>query len=145
MNSLQFQIKKRLEDKNLSARALEIQAGLSNGVVHNILSGKAKNPTIKTLDSISRILGCSPDDLFNKETPEEVFHSTIPKQTYDWNPDIFFQAYSVVKDYINNHNLPLPARKVFDIIWALYTLSLSKNSKTVDKDLCDWVFNQILD
>ena len=145
MNTLQIQIQKRLKDKNLSIRGLETRAGLSLGVVRNILSGKAKNPTFKTLEAISHILGCSVDDLIHKETPEEVFSSTLPQQVYVWEADIFFQSYNVVKNYITDHNLTLPARKVFEAIWALYTLSLSKNSKTVDKDLCHWVFSQILD
>ena len=145
MNSLQIQIQKRIKEKNLSVRGLETRAGLSLGVVRNILSGGSKNPTFKTLEAISQALGCLVDDLIHPEPPEEVFSASLPKQIYAWEADIFLQSFSVVKDYIEAHNLTLPAKKVFDVIWALYTLSLSKGSKTVDKDLCTWVFSQVLD
>ncbi|MBS0186397.1 MAG: helix-turn-helix transcriptional regulator [Proteobacteria bacterium] len=144
MTSLQDQLEKKLKEKNLSPRGLETKAHLGTGVVRNILLGKS-NPTFKTLEAIAHALECSVDDLISKETPEEILSSLLPKHIYPWNEEMYFQSFSTVKSYMHEHNLTLPAKKVVEIIWALYTLSLSKSLNYIDKDLCNWVFRHALD
>lgn len=64
-------LKKLRINKKLGVRELERISGVSNPIIINIESGKAKNPTIKVVAKLAKALEVTIDDLvykdFNKE------------------------------------------------------------------------------
>ncbi len=141
MTILQTQIKKRILDKNLSVRALETRAGVSFGVIQKILTGERKNPGAKTLSAISQALGCSIDDLLtglHSEPPS----SPDSKPQHPWNAQLYRDAQKSVEDYSTKQNRRFSAEKMVEIIWAVYTFSLSKNPPCVDPLFVDWLFTR---
>ena len=52
-------IKTKVKDKGLSVNKLEKMANLKPGSIYNIISGRSKNPSIYTVQSIAKVLDCS--------------------------------------------------------------------------------------
>ncbi|RXI52638.1 helix-turn-helix domain-containing protein [Clostridium tetani] len=64
---------KALENKKWSAYKLWKVSGVSQSVISDIINGKVKNPTVKTLSKIADALGVSVNEFFDGEdtTSEE--------------------------------------------------------------------------
>lgn len=62
-NSIFLNIKKLASEQNISFSKIEKECGLGNGTIANIENG---NPTISTIEKISRFFGCSVSDLLKE-------------------------------------------------------------------------------
>lgn len=60
-----------LEDKNWSAYKLWKVSGVSQSVISDIMNGKVKNPTAKTLSKLADALGVSVNDFFDDEPKKQ--------------------------------------------------------------------------
>lgn len=58
---------KALENKKWSAYKLWKVSGVSQSVISDIINGKVKNPTVKTLSKIADALGVSVNEFFDGE------------------------------------------------------------------------------
>lgn len=141
MSILQTQIKKKIEDKNLSVRSLELKAGLGIGTVQKIISGERTRPGASTLSAISQVLGCSVNELLNGDNSDS-FSSISSKKQSPWNPDIYHKSQTVVDEYLVKHALNLSAEKVLEIIWEVYKYSLTKSPPSIDPSFVDWLFTR---
>jgi len=56
-------VKRRADEKNLSIRDLEKEAGLQNGTIGK---WRVSSPTVKSLQAVARVLGCTVDDLLEE-------------------------------------------------------------------------------
>lgn len=146
---IQEQLKLRMESKSLSPASLEKKAGLKRGVIGNILRGSSKSPTSDTLVAIANILGCSIDDLLNRETTKhpplfslEQNISSPPSQT-PWCSDLYLKTVSNIVATLKNKNLEISAEKATILIKEIYHYSLSKNKDDVDKDFSEWLINKL--
>ena len=137
--SLQNQIRKRLESKNLTISALEKKAGLGQNAIRGILSGTVQNPGVNTLQAISRVLECSLNDLLEEEVESSPI---LPKKSYDWNLSLFIEACQVVDAYIKENNIKITPEKIIKITWEVYTFSISETPSKIDPKFCDWIFNR---
>lgn len=59
-----------LDERKMNPSELERRAMLAPSTIRKILLSKSPNPTLKTLLSISRVLGCSIDSLVGRERKE---------------------------------------------------------------------------
>ncbi|MBS0186234.1 MAG: helix-turn-helix transcriptional regulator [Proteobacteria bacterium] len=141
---LQFQIKNRLAEKNLSVSALEKRAGLGTNSVRKILMGASKDPGIRVLRSVANILGCSVSELLGEKqepySPLASFHHQ--KKSYPWDLTLYLQACKIVDSLIKRNELDLPAQRVTEIIWEVYTFSFSKTPPAIDMSFCEWLFDK---
>lgn len=66
---LQNELRRRMKDRGLSARALSLKAVRPDGspvnetAVKAILSGKSRNPRMDTVQALADVFGCKTDDL----------------------------------------------------------------------------------
>lgn len=67
MERLRQAIVERLEEMNISIRAVAKTCGISEGSVRNILKGRVQNPRIDTLEKICRACGTSVDGILESQ------------------------------------------------------------------------------
>lgn len=140
---LQYQLKTRLADKNLTVSALEKRAGLGTNSVRKILIGTSKDPGIRVLRAIANVLGCSVSELLGeKQEPFSPLSSFHQKKSYVWDLTLYLQASKIVDGFIKRKELTLPALRVTEIIWEVYTFSFSKDTPAIDLNFCEWLFNK---
>ena len=66
MSDIDFRpgLKRRMDEKGFSARALSLAAGLGASAVNDILNFRSKSPGTETLQKIVGVLGCTIDELY---------------------------------------------------------------------------------
>lgn len=57
------QIKKIMKIRGLGNKELSEKSGIPLGTLNKILYGDTKNPSLESMQSIARVLGCTLDDL----------------------------------------------------------------------------------
>ncbi len=142
MTILQLQLRKRLSEKNLSVRALEAKAGLSFGIVQKLMTGERKNPGAKILINLSQALECSVDELLTGNPSISPSPSSSSKPQHPWNAQLYRDAQKSVEFSLEKQDLSLSAEKIVEIIWAIYTFSLSKTPPCIDPLFVDWLFTR---
>ena len=68
-------IKNLMDQKNIGNKELSEISGVALRTLNNILSGVTDNPTLETMRSIAKALGCTLDDFdegANTSTPDEL-------------------------------------------------------------------------
>ncbi|WP_438335200.1 helix-turn-helix domain-containing protein [Clostridium cochlearium] len=65
-----------LENKMWSAYKLWKVSGVSQSVISDIINGKVKNPTVKTLSKLADALGVSVNEFFDEEDNESIKEKT---------------------------------------------------------------------
>ena len=64
MNSLKTKLMKYMDENKISSSSLSRKAGISSGIIHNIIKSDNSNPTIDSVLKIAKIMNCSLDELF---------------------------------------------------------------------------------
>ena len=133
MNHLKEILKKKMLDQNLSMAALERKAGLNINSVRNIISGTIKNPSSKNLQAIASALGCSVDELLQKEESKAVelgsLHEDHPKKSENLDRIItdhllLISTLKATLEIFKENNIDLLTDNVFKITKEGYFFSL---------------------
>jgi len=66
MNNLKEKLIRYLAENKISSTSLSRKAGISSGIVHNILKSENPNPTIDSVLKIAKIMNCSIDVLLEQ-------------------------------------------------------------------------------
>ena len=66
MNSLKTKLMKYMDENKISSSSLSRKAGISSGIIHNIIKSDNPNPTIDSVLKIAKIMNCSLDELFEQ-------------------------------------------------------------------------------
>jgi transcriptional regulator with XRE-family HTH domain len=138
MNALQENLKRQLEEKKMSAHALEKRAGLRPSAVQNILQGKSKRPAAELLQAIANELDCTVEDLLIEGL------SVQPERTpaSHWNLNLYIDALKTVQAIINAKKTPLDKNQTLKIVDEVYLYSVKARQKTADKTFADWLLSQ---
>lgn len=138
MNALQENLKRQLEEKKMSAHALEKRAGLRPSAVQNILQGKSKRPAAELLQAIANELDCTVEDLLSEGL------SAQPEKTAasHWNLSLYIDALKTVQAIINTRKTPLDKNQTLKIVDEVYLYSVKARQKTADKTFADWLLSQ---
>lgn len=150
MSSLRSRIKKKMQENNISAHALEKRAGLKSSAVHNILYGRSKNPSINLIQSIAETLNCSLSDLVGDElnipSQENTFHVSSATPSADkhitWDKNLYIDCLEAVCHLLKSHNFALTKQKIFDYVDEIYLYSLKSGNGKVDKFFADWIIKK---
>lgn len=97
---------KALENKKWSAYKLWKVSGVSQSVISDIINGKVKNPTVKTLSKIADALGVSVNEFFdgeNIETTKEKTDKSI-KEDLPVIPEEFTKP-DEARAYVDKHQI----------------------------------------
>jgi putative transcriptional regulator len=70
-----FRLKVLLEEAGLSQSELARKSGVSYPTINGLVGNKSTRVDLSTLDAISRVLGCEPGDLLEREPNRRRRHS----------------------------------------------------------------------
>lgn len=138
MNALQENLKRQLEEKKMSAHALEKRAGLRPSAVQNILQGKSKRPAAELLQAIANELDCTVEDLLSEGLSAQPEKSPASH----WNLSLYIDALKTVQAIINTRKTPLDKNQTLKIVDEVYLYSVKARQKTADKTFADWLLSQ---
>lgn len=140
---IQRQIRSHLKMNDLTASDLEKKAGVSGSSIRNIISGRSSNPTIETLIAISKVLGCSVNDLIM----EQESHST-PKTSkleikhVDWVASLLLDIINFAELCFREKNYTPSFEDGIYLVKEIYQYSLGKQQREVDKKFAEWLINK---
>jgi transcriptional regulator with XRE-family HTH domain len=134
-----------LASANISVIKFENSAGLKRNAIHNILSGKSKNPSLDCIVKIADKLNCTIDELLDRE----VFLNTYSrKNNIPYNGKLMEDIINFVNNYIQSKNISqkLLASDFLHLLDKIYDFSFKKNNQTIDNQFAEWfVENQIIE
>jgi transcriptional regulator with XRE-family HTH domain len=137
-HNIKQQIVTRAKDKNLSILNLERKAGLHRGAASNILDGKSSNPTIQTLLSIAKVLGCTVDELLSGTE----FISIPPNQQsedFELLVKLFCEVVETIIAKLDKDFPQISFNQILGIIKEGYTYCLMRKNKCIDKEFINWL------
>ncbi len=134
--NLGLNIKKLADEKELSILGLEKKSGLKVNSVFNIVSGRSKKPSAETLLAISRVLGCTVEELFDEESEEG--QSGFVKETDILHPETFKDACLFVLDFYKKNKTPFTNKDFVEIVMQIYLYSIQNEHKTLDDRFTQW-------
>jgi len=142
MTPLAKQISARLKAKNLTVSALEKKAGLKNYTVRNIMRGKSRNPNFEMMQAICNVLGCSIQDLIEKdqhfiEVDEEGVEHLAEEISFD-NQALLLNCVETVNSILEKNKQVLTVRQVMTCIEEIYLHSHKQNLNTADSSFAKW-------
>ncbi|AWZ48425.1 XRE family transcriptional regulator [Clostridiaceae bacterium 14S0207] len=91
-----------LENKRWSAYKLWKSSGVSQSVISDIINGKVKNPTVKTLSKLAQALDVSVNDFFDSDNSTE--EKTDIKEDLPIIPKKFTNP-AEAREYVNKHQI----------------------------------------
>ena len=145
---LQKNIKTRLKKLGIKNNELERRSGLSEGAVSSILRGISKNPSLKSIFSIAKVLNCSIDDLVAHETDtaskaiDMTLHQWLEDLATKWSPNLHDEVYRFVNRYIEHHKIEATAWQALTCVLEIYTYSSSETSCHVNTKFAHWVLDK---
>ncbi|MEQ9115682.1 MAG: helix-turn-helix transcriptional regulator [Rickettsiales bacterium] len=135
---------KLFADKESGLRQSHVskKAGISPSMMHKILSGDIKNPSMETLVRIADVLETSLDELVGRK--REYLQN---KQSTDLslNEDLLEDIASTLKTFIKKNDLKkIMFDEAIEIIYEVYEYCMEKNNGTLNKDFTEWFLEKSL-
>lgn len=137
------QIMIRMKAKNLTIPVLEKKASLTNHSVRNIVRGRSLKPNAETLNGIARALGCTVEDLLEKEMPQE---KVLPEQKQEIidtpyeHPKLFRETVDFVISFLEHNDHDLTLEQVLNCVKLIYQGSMeSKPPRINEQDAAFWM------
>lgn len=140
MTALQYQLRHRMQNKGISANALEKKAGLKPSAVQNILQGRSKRPTALLLQAIAKELNCSMSDLLADTAIPIPQTSSKPK--LEWNSDLFVETIKVVEELLSQKNLIVNKEVVLKFADEIYRYCMEGALSHVDRHFATWLIDK---
>jgi putative transcriptional regulator len=66
-----FRLKELLEERGLNQSELARRSGVSFQTINSLVGNKSTRVDLATLDAISKVLGCEPGDLLERESKKK--------------------------------------------------------------------------
>ncbi len=133
-NALQTNIRRQLQEKNMSAAELERRTGIPHAVI-NILHGRSKNPSIRTAQAIAKELGCSIEELFSEQ------QSNIDNIN-PCNLQLYKSVFNVMCEHIEKLNLQPTPEQMSSWLSDIYKYSQSSPEKRIDLRFVQWLLER---
>ena len=135
---LQQEVTKRLADKNITPYAIQKLTGINEGTIRNIINGKAPNPTLNVLLSLTSIFDCSLSELVGDE------HNQIESELdkfyirLDLDYVLLEQVARIVIDYVKSLDDPISYSHINKGIMVLYQYCETNKYCEPPQDFCRW-------
>lgn len=152
MSNLKAEIKKRLDEKDMSVNALERDASLKKGTVQNIMRGKSKHPRIDILQAIATHLGCSTSDLFGQgnatlmtSTVEEMEKCDMPivaAKSTEWNAALYIECLQHVQESCLRNNFIADKETILRYTDEIYDYSIKSGTYLIDIRFAEWILDK---
>lgn len=141
-------IKQKMLQESLSAYSLERRAGLKSNAVHNILSGRSKNPSISIVQAVAKALNCTVSELIGEEQMHSNNLIDSKTKTSLISPELFQNHKLYIKSLfhfsslLNKEALWLAKETVMNYIDEIYLYSLKKGEDKIDAHFADWLLEK---
>ena len=140
---LAHQLMIRMRAKNLTIPAFEKKAGLPHHAVRNIVRGRSLKPNAETLNDIARALGCTVEDLLEKELPQEKDIPDKKKEPIDTlyeHPKLLKETVEFVITFLEKNPHDLTLEQVLNCIKLIYQGSMNNTPPRInDEDAAFWM------
>lgn len=141
-SELALRIRHLLDYQNLSIQGLEKKAGLKVNAVRNILSGNSRRPNAELLLSISKVLGCSIEELLGEERPLKNLEAFSEKDYSNYQ--LVLECLTFIVTFYERENLKLSDLVLLKMTRELYEFSQKNNHSLFDKDFAQWFLSREL-
>lgn len=143
-NSLQEEILNRMKEKNLSIAVLERKAGLHIHSVRNIVKGRSKNPSARSLQAIAEVLECTILDLMNipYSGGTNIVKSNAAKSVDSSTPvhlELMEDCFKAMMKVIQDKKIPLSTYDFLDYIMKIYSYSTKEEPHKVELKFVKWI------
>lgn len=147
MSILITHLKEKMTQEGMTAYSLERRAGLKSTAVHNILSGRSKNPSIHIMQSIAKALNCSVSDLIGEDSslPNELPKLNTPPKIESnqiANHELYVKCLSYLCSLLDKKKLWLKKEQIINYVDEIYFYSNKKNLKKPDTHFSDWLIEK---
>jgi transcriptional regulator with XRE-family HTH domain len=132
-----------MKEKRLTAKALAHVTGVKESTIHNLTTGRSKNPTLKNLRALSKAFHCTVSELVG----EDEFYGTTSAEDVAisaWNHELYVDTLLTVGKLLGSQKEPLKKMHIHKVIEDVYRYSLKKNKETVDLDFAEWKLEDTL-
>ena len=133
----------RMRAKNLTIPLLEKKAELTHHTVRNIVRGRSLKPSAETLNKIARALGCTVEDLLEKEIPQEKDLPEQKKESLDTpytHPKLLKETVKFVITFLEQNHHDLTLEQVLNCIKLIYQGSMKNDPPRInEQDAAFWM------
>lgn len=147
---LQKALKEKMRQAGFSAHLLEKQAGLKRSSVQNILQGRSRKPSAEILYAISKVLGCSLNDLLGEFDISGSGSRNLPKQLLTTptslaiadaplNIALYADAARIANEIFAQQEITASRHKALGFIEEIYSYSLENKLISVDTQFARWL------
>ena len=140
--ALQNMLQDYIDQNGLSIAGMERQAGLKINVIRNILRGQSKRPTAETLQAISKLMGCSIQDLLQGGEVSDSVQSTSSDQLIE-HPEMLKEITVVLMDASQKKNIQLTFKQFSRALEESYAYSLKKTPPLIDHTFIEWILGRV--
>lgn len=140
-------LRKKMQEAQLSPHALEKQAGLKRSAVQNILYGKSKKPSGEILGAITKVLGCSINDLLMDQQPAEPTGTKLLPLTTEikeLDTVLYAKAVQAANDIFAQQNIAPSSQDALNYIHEIYQYALSSQKNEIDQNFALWLARRSL-
>ena len=143
-DALRINIKNKVQQNKTSVSELERRAGLKPSTLQNIVLGRSKNPSLDTIMSLARELGCTIDELISP-TMDHKFKTTTtePLIKVIWNETLFKSIINYISEFLTQHSFSsIAINEVLECIKEIYNYSLKAKVQTMDTKFAEWLIER---
>lgn len=144
MLSLSTSLRSRMKEKRLTAKALAHITGVKESTIHNLTTGRSKNPTLKNLKALAKAFQCTVSELVGEEEGYGISPSEDVNTNAGWNHQLYVDTLLTVGKLLGNQKITLKRTHIHKVIEDVYRYSLRKNKETVDLDFAEWKLEDTL-
>ena len=154
INNLPQNLKRILDDKQLTVWGLEQKAGLKKGSIRNIVSGRSKRPGVDLIIQIARELDCEVEDLVGDpeafDLPEEELYLPPSSKTQSpekddplWDMSLFQEIMICLLKHMGKKIKKVRKSDIILLIEEIYDYSATRSPPSVDKFFVHWLVQKI--
>lgn len=134
MNSLKKKLIQYMDENKINSSSFSRKAGISSGIIHNIIKSDNPNPTIDSVLKIAKIMNCSLDDLLERSNFD------IDQSTNKIEPSLLRSVCNCLCDMKELKD------KTFEdfcrITYQVYKYCLENGLKQADQNFAKWYISK---
>jgi transcriptional regulator with XRE-family HTH domain len=136
MGSLKIKVMEHLQEYNISSNFLAKKANIPAATLQNIINSDNANPTIASVLALADAIGCSLDDLVNR-------NHIYPTKDFDINPALLKSVTSCVCSIKSMEGRRY--KEFSQVIKDVYNYCSEQNLSSVDKNFTQWYVKKKFD
>lgn len=138
MSQIVENLKRIMDQKNISINSLEKKDGVKASAVQNIIYGRSKSPGVDTLISIAQALECSVYDLIG-----DIAGVTKRKPLESkWDMELYVKSVNAIYKTTREMELELSREDFLFCAYEVFKYSIMSSNKDIDLNFVHWILEQ---